>query len=53
MLLNATQTGAASSGYWWLVVSPGACIAALSVAFALIGYTTQQIVNPRLRARAD
>ncbi|OLS27743.1 MAG: hypothetical protein HeimC3_02110 [Candidatus Heimdallarchaeota archaeon LC_3] len=53
MLLNATQTGAASSGYWWLVVNPGAYIAALSVAFALIGYTTQQIVNPRLRARAD
>lgn len=51
MLNIAQSTGAATQGYWWVVLPPGFAIAMLSLSFALIGYTTQQIMNPRLKSR--
>ncbi len=51
MLERAFNNGAFTHGAWWYVVFPGAGIAALSISFVLIGYTVQQIVNPRLRKR--
>ncbi len=51
MLERAYQNGAFTHGAWWYVFFPGAGIASLSISFVLIGYTVQQIVNPRLRRR--
>ncbi len=51
MLQRAYENGAFTHGAWWYVFFPGAGIAALSISFVLIGYTVQQIVNPRLRKR--
>lgn len=35
---------------WW-IVPPGLCIAAISLAFILLGYSLDDILNPKLRAR--
>lgn len=36
---------------WWWIVPPGICIAITSLAFILIGYAMDEILNPRLRQR--
>jgi peptide/nickel transport system permease protein len=36
---------------WWWVIPPGLCIAAISVAFILLGYALDDVLNPRLRVR--
>lgn len=36
---------------WWWFFPPGISIAALSLAFVLVGYALDSIFNPRLRAR--
>lgn len=36
---------------WWWVLPPGLAIAILSIAFILIGYSLDEILNPRLRKR--
>lgn len=36
--------------YWW-VIPPGICIALISLSFILLGYTLDEILNPRLRRR--
>lgn len=36
---------------WWWVVPPGLCIAAISVAFILLGYALDEVLNPKLRVR--
>jgi len=36
---------------WWWIVPPGLCIAILSLAFILIGYAIDEILNPKLRRR--
>jgi peptide/nickel transport system permease protein len=43
--------GAAYSGYWWWIVSPGTAIVLLVLAFTMIGYALDDILNPKLRAR--
>ncbi|OGD45054.1 hypothetical protein A3K79_05785 [Candidatus Bathyarchaeota archaeon RBG_13_46_16b] len=49
-MLNDVQ---GHSGYtdWWWVLPPGLLIAALSVAFILLGYALDEVLNPRLRVR--
>jgi len=49
-MLNEVQ---AHNGYtcWWWIIPPGLCIAALSIAFVLLGYALDEILNPRLRMR--
>ncbi len=49
-MLNEVQM---HDGYrcWWWIIPPGLCIAALSVAFVLLGYALDEILNPRLRVR--
>jgi peptide/nickel transport system permease protein len=37
--------------YWWWIVPPGLCIAAISIAFILIGHALDEIFNPKLRER--
>jgi len=54
MLTNALPDATANSvaGYvWWWFLPPGICIAALSLAFVLVGFALDSIFNPRLRAR--
>jgi len=40
-----------ASHVWWWILPPGIAIAALSLAFVLVGFALDQIFNPRLRAR--
>jgi peptide/nickel transport system permease protein len=36
---------------WWWLVPPGLCIAAISIAFILIGHALDEIFNPKIRER--
>lgn len=36
---------------WWWTIPPGLCIALLSIAFVFIGYSLDEIFNPKLRKR--
>lgn len=52
MVLHFADTaGATVNGYWWYIVPPGLCIMLLVMGFAFISYSTDQILNPRLRRR--
>jgi peptide/nickel transport system permease protein len=43
------ESGATSS--WWWIVPPGVGISLLSLAFILVGYSLDELFNPRLRRR--
>ncbi len=43
--------GASYSGYWWWIVPPGLAVVLLVLAFTMIGYALDDILNPKLRAR--
>lgn len=49
-MLNEVQM---HNGYtcWWWIIPPGLCIAAISIAFVLLGYGLDEILNPKLRIR--
>ena len=49
-MLHDVQYYAAYEDWWW-VIPPGLCIALLALAFVLIGYSIDEILNPRLRRR--
>ena len=50
MILHyAFVTGAVAAGYWWYVIPPGIGILLLVLAFTLVGYALDEIVNPKLR----
>ncbi len=51
MLHAAFANGATSRGAWWYLLPPGIGIVVVVLAFTLIGYTLDQILNPRLRSR--
>jgi peptide/nickel transport system permease protein len=51
ILEQAFDKGAAFSGYWWWILFPGVAIILLVLAFTLIGYAMDEILNPKLRAR--
>jgi peptide/nickel transport system permease protein len=38
-------------GNWWWVIPPGLCIALLAMAFILLGYALDDVLNPKLRVR--
>lgn len=42
---------ASASYVWWWFLPPGIAIAALSLAFVLVGFALDSVFNPRLRAR--
>ena len=48
---HAFGQGAAFSGFWWWIVPPGVAIVLLVLAFTMIGYALDDILNPKLRAR--
>jgi len=49
ILGEAHAEGAAYYGYWWWILIPAGFIALTAIAFALLGYAIDKIVNPRLR----
>jgi peptide/nickel transport system permease protein len=51
-ILEQAQNGAAASrGAWWWLGAPGVCIVLVVLAFTMIGFALDQIINPRLRER--
>jgi ABC-type dipeptide/oligopeptide/nickel transport system permease subunit len=49
-LPDATTNSTAGFVWWWFL-PPGIAIAALSLAFVLVGFALDSVFNPRLRAR--
>jgi peptide/nickel transport system permease protein len=51
MLHYAFEGGAASSGAYWFLLPPGICVVAVVLAFTMMGYAFDEILNPKLRER--
>jgi peptide/nickel transport system permease protein len=49
ILYYAQNDEALSSGAWWWFVPPGLCIAVFGMGLALINFSLDEILNPRLR----
>ena len=49
MLNLAYNDQALSVGAWWWFVPPGLCIALLGMGLALINFSLDELLNPRLR----
>ena len=49
MLSLAYDNQALSVGAWWWLIPPGLCIALLGMGLALINFSLDQLLNPRLR----
>ena len=49
VISDSLNGGAVYHGYWWWVLLPSSVIIFIAVAFALLGYTLDKIVNPKLR----
>lgn len=47
ILFLAQQAGAASTGAWWYVGSPGVCVLLLVLGFVLVGDALDNVLNPR------
>jgi peptide/nickel transport system permease protein len=50
MLNDAEFVGGGQLSWWWVVI-PGLCIAVLAMAFILLGFALDDILNPRTRLR--
>jgi peptide/nickel transport system permease protein len=51
-ILEQAHSGAASTnGAWWWLGAPGACIVLVVLAFTMMGFALDQIINPRMRER--
>lgn len=37
------------AGAWWWIIAPGVAISLLTIGFALIGFSFEEVLNPRLR----
>ncbi|HEY8293910.1 MAG TPA: ABC transporter permease [Micrococcaceae bacterium] len=51
MLKTALDTGAATGGYWWYVLTPGIAIVIVVLSFTLVGRAVESVINPTLRGR--
>jgi peptide/nickel transport system permease protein len=49
-MLNGAFFTSGSLSWWWVVI-PGLCIALLAMAFILLGFALDEVMNPRLRLR--
>ena len=49
VLSDAYSKAAVYLGWWWWILIPAGCIIITAFAFALLGYSLDKIVNPRLR----
>jgi peptide/nickel transport system permease protein len=48
---EAFSRGATSIGAWWWLLAPSFCIVAVVLAFTMVGYALDEIINPRIRER--
>lgn len=51
MLHYAFESGAANAGAYWYYLPPGICVVAVVLAFTLMGYALDEILNPKLKGR--
>ena len=51
MLESAYTQTAAATGAWWWIMAPGVAIVAMVLAFSLVGYALDDVLNPKLRKR--
>jgi peptide/nickel transport system permease protein len=51
ILDQAFSNGAVIVGQWWWVIPPGIAVVLVVLAFTMIGYALDEILNPRLRRR--
>lgn len=51
MLHRAMATGVIYAGAYWYIFPPGICILLMVFAFTCIGYSVEEIFNPKLRRR--
>lgn len=51
ILNGAFNNGAVSIGAWWYYAPPGICIILLVLSFTFLGYSFDEILNPKLRER--
>jgi peptide/nickel transport system permease protein len=51
-ILYWAQQFAFYNGAWWWIVAPGLFITLFATAFALIGFSVEEVMNPRLRGSA-
>jgi peptide/nickel transport system permease protein len=49
-MLEEVQANSAYQCWWW-VAPPGLCIALVAMAFILLGYALDEVLNPKLRMR--
>jgi len=49
-MLNGAFFTSGSLSWWWVII-PGLCIALLAMAFILLGFALDEVMNPRLRLR--
>lgn len=51
ILEQASNAGAATRGAWWWLGAPGLCIVLVVLAFTMIGFALDEIINPKIRER--
>jgi peptide/nickel transport system permease protein len=51
MLESAYQQEAFKGGAWWWIGAPGVAIVGMVLAFSLVGYAVDDVLNPKLRRR--
>ena len=51
MLEDAYNRDAFVGGAWWWIIAPGAAIVIIVLAFSLVGYAIDDVLNPKLRRR--
>lgn len=51
MLEGAYNADAFLTGAWWWIAAPGAAIVLMVLAFSLVGYAIDDVLNPKLRRR--
>jgi peptide/nickel transport system permease protein len=51
MLHYAFEGGATAAGAYWYYLPPGICVVFVVLAFTLLGYAFDEILNPKLRER--
>jgi peptide/nickel transport system permease protein len=49
MLNTAYSDEALQIGAWWWIIPPGLCVALLGMGLALINFSLDELLNPRLR----
>jgi peptide/nickel transport system permease protein len=48
---QAFGAGALSLGAWWWLMAPSLCIVLIVLAFTMVGFAMDEIINPRVRER--